>query len=144
MFGRQDDRLAGGSSNAEHALATRGPLVRDRVGFPFMGPVIVGDDAIAYLDIGNRLLAAIGQEYQGRTRQALANAAWMAFYAGGLCFVGTEARNPLPVFLLIAGEWPGERVGEIVPEPFLYRESVAVALRLSFAGLCGSGGNGYL
>ena len=68
----------------------------------------------------------------------------MAFYAGGLCFIGAEGGNPLPVFLLIAGKRPGERVGEIVPEPFLYRESVAVALRLSFARLCGSGSNGYL
>ena len=68
----------------------------------------------------------------------------MAFYAGRLGFVGAKGGNPLPVFLLIAGEWPGERVGEIVPEPFLYRESVAEALRLSFARLCGSGGNGYL
>jgi hypothetical protein len=30
-----------------------------------MRPVIVGDDPLAYLNIGNRLLAAIGQEYQG-------------------------------------------------------------------------------
>lgn len=120
MFGRQDGRLAGGSSNAEHALATRGPLVRDRIRLPTMRPVIVGDDAIAYLDIGNRLLAAIGQEHERISRQALANAARVAFYAGSLRFVGAQARNPLPVFALIAGKWPRERVGEIVAQPGFY------------------------
>ena len=68
----------------------------------------------------------------------------MAFYAWRLGFIGTQGGNPLPVFLLIAGKWTAERIGEVVPEPFLYRESVAEALRLSFARLCGSGGNGNL
>ena len=144
MFGRESDRLAGGSSNAEHALATRGPLVCDCVSFPLMRAVIVGDDLLAYLDIGNRLLAAIGQEHERISRQALANAAWMAFYAWRLGFIGAKGGNPLPVFLLIAGKRSGERVREVMPEPVLYREIVAVALRLSFARLCGSGGNGNL
>jgi hypothetical protein len=65
MFRSEYHRLAGGSGNAEHALATGHPLVRDRIGFPLMAPVIVRDDLFAYLNIGNRLLAAIGQEYQG-------------------------------------------------------------------------------
>jgi hypothetical protein len=85
-----------------------------------MRPVIVGDDPLAYLDIGNRLLAAIGQEYQSRARQTLTNAAWVAFYAWRLSFIGAEGGNPLPVFALIAGEWPRERIREIVAQPGFY------------------------
>jgi hypothetical protein len=85
-----------------------------------MRPVIVGDDPLAYLDIGNRLLAAIGQEYQSRARETLANATRVAFYAWRLCFIGAEGGNPLPIFFLVAGKWPRERVGEIVTQPGFY------------------------
>ncbi len=120
MFGRESDRLAGGSGNAEHALATRGPLVRDRIGFPRMRPAIVGDDRIPYAHVRYGLLRAIGQQDQSGASQALANAAWVAFYAWRLGFIGAEGGNPLPVFLLIAGKWTAERVGKVVPQPGFY------------------------
>jgi hypothetical protein len=85
-----------------------------------MRPVVIGNDPLAYLDIGNRLLAAIGQEYQSRARQTLTNAARVAFYAGSLGFIGTQGGNPLPILFLIAGKWPRERVGEIVTQPGFY------------------------